>query len=97
MKYLDKNSLFKTVDNVSEALLFKLGIDKNEKAEIADFIINQQGKPRSYANTFAPTEIDLKQDLILFTGEKIKSGVGKSHMIGEEASRVLRKFMWSVD
>jgi hypothetical protein len=97
MKYLDKNSLFKTVDNVSEALLFALEIDNNEKAEIADFIINQQGKPRTYANTFAPTENDLKQDLILFTGERIKSSVGKCHMIGEEASRILRKLDLGLD
>jgi hypothetical protein len=97
MKYLDRNSLFNTVDNVSEALLFALEIDHNEKTEIADFIINQQGKPRTYANTFAPTETDLRQDLILFTGEKIKSGVGKCHMIGEEASRILRKLNLPLD
>jgi len=91
MQYLERNSLFITVENVSEALLFDLKIDKNEKAEIADFIISQQGMPRAYANTFAPTEMDIKQDLILFTGERIKSVVGKCHMIGEEASRILRK------
>ncbi len=91
MKYLDKNSLFNTVDNVSEALLFNLKIDNNEKTEIADFIVNQQGKPRTYANTFAPTETDLRQDLVLFTGDKIRSVVGKCHMIGEEACRILRK------
>lgn len=91
MIYLDKDSLFKTVDNVSEALLFGLKIDNNEVKKIVDFIVNQQGKPRAYADTFAPTEIDLKNDLILFTGERIKTSVGKCHMIGEEASRVLRK------
>ena len=91
MKYLDKNSLFKTIDNVSEALLFDLDIDKNEKLEIANFIVTQHGKPRTYANTFAPTDFDLKQDLTLFTGEKIKTGAGKCHMIGEEACRILRK------
>jgi hypothetical protein len=92
MEFLDKNSLFKTVDNVSEALLFDLRIDSDETIEIADFIVNQQGKPHAYANTFAPTETDLKNDLVLFTGEKITTGAGKCHMIGEEASRILRKF-----
>lgn len=91
MKYLDSKSLFQTIDNVSEAILFNLNIDKEEKAQIADFIVNQQGKPNAYADTFAPTENDLKNDLVLFTGEKIKSRVGKCHMIGEEASRILRK------
>ena len=90
MNYLDTNSLFHTVDNVSEALFFNLKIDNNEKTEIVDFILNQQGKPKTYADTFAPTEIDLKQDLILFTGEKIKTNAGRCHMIGEESSRILR-------
>lgn len=91
MKYLNKKSLFQTVDNVSKALLFNMDIDQNEKLEIAYFIANQQGLPNAYANTFAPTDTDFKNDLVLFTGEKIKSRVGKCHMIGEEASRILRK------
>jgi hypothetical protein len=91
MDYLDRTSLFKTVDQVSEALFFDLKIDENEKVEIADFIVNQQSKPHAYADTFAPTEVDLQNDFVLFTGERIKSTVGKCHMIGEEASRVLRK------
>ncbi len=91
MKFLDKISLYKTVDNVSEALLFGIRIDSNETLEIADFILNQQGKPLAYADTFAPTETDLENDLILFTGERITTGAGKCHMIGEEACRILRK------
>jgi hypothetical protein len=90
MNFLDANSLFQTVDNVSEALFFDLEIGDNKKTEIADFILNQQGKPKTYADTFAPTEIDLKHDLVLFTGEKIKTNAGRCHMIGEESSRILR-------
>jgi hypothetical protein len=90
MNYLDTNSLFQTVDNVSEALFFNLEIGDNEKFKIVDFILNQHGKPKTYADTFAPTEIDLKHDLTLFTGEKIKTNAGRCHMIGEESSRVLR-------
>jgi hypothetical protein len=91
MIYLDKTSLAKTIDNVSEALLFGFDINEREKLEIADFIIKQHGTPYSYANTFAPTDEDMKRDLILFTGEKIKSKAGKCHTLGEEASRILRK------
>ena len=91
MNLIDKNSLFRTIDNVSEAIFFNLEMNSEEKGEIADFIVNQQGKPYTYANTFAPTENDMKQDLVLFTGERIRSGAGKCHMIGEESCRVLRK------
>ena len=90
MNFLDKNSLFNTVDSVSEAFLFNIEINADERNDIADFIINQQGKPKTYANTFALTEQDLDRDLIIFTGEKIKANAGKCHMIGEEASRILR-------
>jgi hypothetical protein len=91
MKYLNKNSLVKTIDNVSEALLYGNKIDKIEKQMIADFIVYQHTQPRAYAGTFAPTLFDLERDLILFTGEIIKTNGGKCHMIGEEASRILRK------
>jgi len=89
--YLDSTSLFQTVDRVEEALLFGREITIDEKIDIANFIANRQGKPHAYANMFAPTDEDLKQDLILFTGEKITSRVGKCHMIAQEASFVLRK------
>ena len=90
MKLLDTNSLFQTVDNVSEALLFGEEISLYEKSDIAKFIISRQ-VDEAYAGTFAPTEYDSKQDLVLLTGERIKSGAGRYHMIGEEASRILRK------
>ncbi len=91
MTYLDPNSLFKTIDNVSEALLFGVEINEDEKNQIVDFIVSRQGKPLAYAEMFAPTDDDMKDNLILFTGEKITSRVGKRHMIGEEASRLLHK------
>lgn len=91
MNYLDSSSLFQTIDNVSEAMLFDLPVDYPEKVKIVNFIAGQQGKPNSYADTFAPTDTDLKRDLVLFTGEKIRSRVGKCHMIGEEACRIIRK------
>ena len=91
MAYLDKTSLAKTIDNVSEALLFGLDIEENEKLEIAGFIAGQHGAPYTYANTFAPTDKDMTRNLILFTGERIKSRAGKCHTLGEEASRILRK------
>ena len=91
MNYLDTTSLFNTIDNVSEALLFNREIGIKEKSEIIDFIIQRQGLPHAYANTFAPTDRDLKGDLILFTGERISTNAGKCHTIGEETCRVLRK------
>lgn len=91
MDLLNKDSLFQTIDNVSEALLFGLPIRAKEKDEISRFIVSRHGKPHAYANTFAPTESDLREDLILFTGERIKTNAGKCHIAGEEACRILHK------
>lgn len=91
MEYLNTNSLSQTIDNISEALLFGFDIDKNEKEQIADFLLERHSAAGAYANMFAPTDPDMKQDLILFTGEKIKSNAGRRHMMGEEASRILYK------
>jgi hypothetical protein len=91
MTLIDTTSLFSTVDNVSEALFFKKMIGPREKTVVADFIAGRQGGPYAYADGFAPTETDLARDLILFTGEKIKTTVGKCHTISEEASRILLK------
>jgi hypothetical protein len=91
MPYLDESSLANTIDNVSEALLFGLEISDNEKQAIAVFLVKRHYAPGGYANMFAPTDSDLKRDLVLFTGEKIKTNAGRCHMMGEEASRILRK------
>jgi hypothetical protein len=90
MKFIDEKSLANTINLVSEALMFGFKLSVSQKSEIADFIVQQKG-PEAYANTFEPTALDLKNDLVLFTGEKIRSRVGKCHMIGEEACRTLRK------
>ena len=91
MEYLDKTSLANTIDNVSEALLFNFEISEAEKQEIVGFLVERHNSPGAYANMFAPTESDMKHDLVLFTGEKIKTNAGRRHMMGEEAGRILRK------
>ena len=38
---------------------------------------------------FAPTKKDFQSGLVLFTGEKVSSRVGLSHILGQESSRAL--------
>jgi len=91
MDYLETSSLSQTIDNISEALLFGFDINRGEKEKIANFLLDRHLAPGAYAGLFAPTESDMKQDLVLFTGEKIKSNAGRRHIMGEEASRILHK------
>lgn len=89
IKYLFNQSLGKTLDAVNEAYFFGGTIPKSERVNVAKWIANRQGLPNSYANMFAPTEKDLKEGAVLFTGEKIGSNVGTRHILGEEACRAL--------
>lgn len=91
MDLLNKNSLVQTIDNISEAMLMNKEIPLKDKTLLANFILSRQDKPLAYAHTFAPTEFDLAHEFRLFTGEKVNSKVGLCHILGEEASSILRK------
>jgi hypothetical protein len=88
MNCLDRNSLYSTLDSVSEALFFHKRIPEPQRAAAAKWIASRQGLPGAYADMFAPT----KQDTLgirLFTGEPIRTRVGIAHILGEEGCRIL--------
>jgi hypothetical protein len=89
MKILNPKSLALTLDAVNEAFFYGDPINKTDRTEIAQWIASRQGLPKSYAGMFAPTERDYNGDIKVFTGEAIKSNVGVSHILGEEACRAL--------
>jgi hypothetical protein len=89
VKLINQNSLASTLDAVNEAFFNNRDLSKSEKAQTAKWIASRQGLPGSYANMFAPTKEDFQNDLVLFTGEKISTRVGKSHVLGQESCRIL--------
>ena len=86
---LDTKSLARTVDGVNDAVFFGRRIPKPESRRVAKWLAARQGLPGSYAGMFAPTARDLEKGIRLFTGERITSGAGTSHILGEEACRAL--------
>lgn len=88
MDLLDPASLASTVDAVSDACFFGVKIPVRTSVAVSEWIAGRQGLPGSYANTFAPTGKDAR-GLRLFTGEMIRTRAGMSHILGEEACRVL--------
>lgn len=90
MKILYKNSLAKTIDAVNEFLFFGKTIPRKEKIEVCDWIADRQGMQGSYASMFAPTDYDFNNGIRVFTGERVTSGAGTGHILGEETCRVLR-------
>lgn len=89
MKLIYPNSLASTLDAVNEAIFYKQDVSKSERTQVAKWIAARQGKPGSYADMFAPTKRDFKKGIKLFTGEKVSTHAGLSHVLGQEASRVL--------
>ncbi|MBN2180823.1 MAG: hypothetical protein JW715_02825 [Sedimentisphaerales bacterium] len=89
MKLINQNSLASTLDAVNEALFYKQPLSKSEKVRVAKWIASRQGLPGSYADMFAPTKKDYRDGLTLFTGEKISTRAGLSHVLGQESCRAL--------
>lgn len=89
MKLINPNSLASTIDSVNETFFYKQSLTKSEKVQAARWIASRQGLPRSYAGMFAPTDKDFQNGLVLFTGEKVSSRVGISHVLGQESCRTL--------
>ena len=89
MKLLYQNSLAKTLDSINELVFLGEPLTKGQKTEAANWIAARQGLENSYANMFAPTKKDYREGIRVFTGERIRSGAGTGHILGEEACRVL--------
>lgn len=70
-------------------LFRKQSLSESSAATVAKWIASRQGMPGSYANMFAPTKKDFQNGLVLFTGEKISTRVGTSHILGQESCRAL--------
>jgi hypothetical protein len=91
MSLLYPESLALTLDALSAALFFQEKLKASEKREAAAWIAGRQGLPGSYAGMFAPTALDFEHGATLLTGERVKSGAGTAHILGQEACRVLRQ------
>jgi hypothetical protein len=91
MKYISQHSLAETVDKVNEALFLGKEIIKEEKKKIAGWLASRQGVKGSYSGMIAPTEKDFETGIRVFTGEPMRTGAGTSHILGEEASRLIYK------
>jgi hypothetical protein len=89
MKLVNTKSLAQTLDAIDEAFFTGQKLASEDKLEVARFIASRHGLYGSYANMFAPTQKDLDEGIKVFTGEPVRSKVGTSHILGEEASRIL--------
>jgi len=89
MSVVNRKSLGATLDALNEVWFAGSALSASERREAARWIAGRQGLPGSYAGMFAPTDEEMAESLRLFTGERIVSGGGARHILGEEACRAL--------
>ena len=86
---INRTSLSKTVDAVNAAQFDGRALGLAERRQVARWIAARQGMAGSYAGTFAGFPVERSKGIVLFTGEAVTSASAR-HILGEEASRVLR-------
>src|SRR5262245_34544696 len=86
---INRASLSKTLDAVSEVLSEQRKLPSGERKPIAKWIAARQGRKGAYGDTFAGFPAERRKGIVLFTGERVTSASAR-HILGEEASRVLR-------
>ncbi len=87
---INTTSLSRTVDAINAAHFFGGKLAAAERGQAARWIAGRQGLPGAYGGTFAGFPSERSKGIILFTGEPIASASAR-HILGEEASRVLRQ------
>jgi len=85
------NSLAVLLDNIEQKRYFGQKIAARELRTAAREIASRQGLPGSYAGMFAPTRLDFRRGIRVFTGETVRSGAATAHILGEECCRLLLK------
>ena len=89
MKVLYTNTLAGTLDTLNEVFFMGYSLAKAERTAVARWLVGRQGVKGAYRGMIAPTPLDYKRGIRLFTGEKVVSGAAIGHILGEEASRAL--------
>lgn len=89
MKILHPNSLADTLDAFNEVLFMGQSLAKNQRSELLGWIAGRQGVKGAYRGMFAPTPLDFRRGIRLFTGERVVSNAAIGHILGEEASRAV--------
>ncbi len=92
MSLIKPGSLAATVYAFEEAMWSGRSVSKTEKIAGAKWIAGRCGLEGSYEGMPAPTMKDFAGGVRLFTGEKVSSLAGVSHILGQEACRILALF-----
>ena len=86
---MHEGSLSQTLDAVNAVTFDRRTLPAGERKRVAQWIAARQALPGAYADTFAGFPDERVKGIVVFTGERMVSASAR-HILGEEASRVLR-------
>lgn len=77
------------IDELNDVLLLGHTLSATRSERLGRFLAGRQGLPGSYAGLFGPVGEELAEGYRTYTGERMRSGGGAKHILGEEALRAL--------
>jgi hypothetical protein len=84
-----EGSLSRTLDAIDAAVFENRELSPSERERTAAWIAARQGLPGAKSGTFAGFDLELREGVLAFTGERFTHASAR-HILGEEACRVLR-------
>lgn len=84
-----ESSWFGFVDAVDESHFWSQPLSGAKRRSLGRAIAERQGLPGAYGGVFALTEPEVRDGIVLFTGDRAASAAAR-HIAGEEACRALR-------
>lgn len=90
MKLVFDDSLTETLDAVNQVFFYGQPLLYAQREQAAGWIASRVGQKDAYNVLPAPTERDMSEGVVLFTGERFNSRASTAHILGEEACRALR-------
>lgn len=88
MQLLNRSSLYKTVDNVNEALFYGKKITKTDAKNVINWISSRHDTEYSYNRSYGLTGKDMNSGIYTYTGERLVSA-SMRHIMAEESARVV--------
>lgn len=88
-KVIRQESLSQTLDAVEELAFENRTLSPDDRTFVARWIAARQGLPQAKSGTFAGFPSELREGVVVFTGERFTRASAR-HVLGEEACRVLR-------
>ena len=83
------HSLASTLDAVGEALFYGREIPDQDLCEAAGWLARRQARSGQWAGMFAPTGLDYREGVVLFSGERLRTRLGARNVLTSEAARAL--------